>query len=55
MFFGLTNSLAIFQTMMNKLLQGLINTEKIVSFTDDVIIGIEIEEGHDEIVVKVVK
>jgi len=55
MFFGLTNSLAIFQTMMNKLLQDLINTEKIVSFIDDVIIGTEIEEGHDEIVEKVVK
>ena len=31
-FFGLTNSLVIFQTMMNKILQDLINTGKVVSF-----------------------
>ena len=28
MFFGLTNSPVTFQTMMNKILQDLINTEK---------------------------
>jgi len=55
MFFRLTNSLAIFQTMMNKLLQDLINTEKVVSFIDNVTIGTETEEEHDEIVEKVVK
>ena len=55
MFFGLTNLLATFQTMMNELLQDLINTRKVVSFIDDVIIGTEMEEGHDEIVKEVVK
>jgi len=55
MFFGLTNLLATFQTMMNKLLQDLINTWKVVSFIDDVIIGTEMEERHDEIVKEVVK
>ena len=55
MFFGLTNSLAIFQAMMNKLLRDLINTEKVATFIDDVIIGMETEEGHDEIVVEVIR
>ena len=55
MFFRLTNLPAIFQTMMNKILQDLINTGKVVSFIDDVIIGIETEEGYDKIVKKVVR
>ena len=55
MFFGLTNSLATFQTMMNELLRDLINTEKVAVFIDDIIVGIETEEGHDELVAEVVK
>jgi len=55
MFFGLTNSPATFQTMMNELLRDLINTGKVAAFIDDVIIGTESEEGHDELVVKVIK
>ena len=55
MLFGLTNSLATFQAIMNKSLRDLINTEKVVVFIDNVIIGIEEEEGHDEIVEEVVK
>jgi len=55
MFFGLMNSSAIFQAMMNELLRDLINTEKVVVFIDDVIIEIEEEEGYDEIVEEVVK
>ena len=43
-FFGLTNSLAIFQTIMNKILWDLINTRKVASFIDDVIMGMEIKE-----------
>ena len=54
MFFSLTNSLARFQTMMNEILQDLINTGKVVSFIDDVIIWTE-GEGHDELVKEVVK
>jgi len=54
-FFGLTNSPAIFQTMMNKLLRNLINTGKVAIFIDDVIVGTETEEGHDNIVVEVIK
>jgi len=55
MFFGLTNSPATFQAMMNKLLRDLINTGKVAAFIDDVIVGIETEEGHDELVVEVIK
>ena len=55
MFFGLTNSLATFQTIMNEILQDLINTRKVVSFIDDVIIGTEREKGHNELVEEVVK
>ena len=55
MFFGLVNLLAMFQTMINKILQDLINTEKVASFIDNVIIEIETEEGYDEIVEKVVR
>ena len=55
MFFGLTNSPAIFQAMMNKLLRDLINTGKVAMFIDDVIIGTEMEEEYDEIVVEVIR
>jgi len=55
MFFGLTNSLATFQTMMNKLLRDLINTGKVGVFIDDVIVGTESEEGYDELVVEIVE
>ena len=55
MFFGLTNSLATFQAMINELLRDLINTGKVAVFIDDVIVGTEAEEGHDELVAEVVK
>ena len=54
-FFGLTNSLATFQAMMNELLRDLINTGKVATFIDDVIVGTETEEGHDELVVEVIR
>ena len=41
--------------MMNELLRDLINTGKVATFIDDVIIGTETEEGHDEIVAEVVR
>ena len=55
MFFRLTNLPAIFQTMMNKLLQDLINTGKVAVFIDDVIVRTEMEEGHDKIVAEVIR
>ena len=54
-FFGLTNSPAMFQAIMNELLRDLINTGKVAAFIDNVIIGTETEEGHDKIVAEVVK
>ena len=44
------NSPATFQTIMNEILQDLINTGKVASFIDNIIIGMEEEEGHDELV-----
>ena len=44
MFFGLTNSPATFQAMMNELLRDLINTKKVAVFIDDVIVGTESEK-----------
>jgi len=55
MFFGLTNLPVTFQAMMNELLRDLINTGKVAAFIDDVIIGTEMEEGHDELVAEVIK
>jgi len=55
MFFGLTNSPATFQAMMNELLRDLINMGKVAAFIDDVIVGTETEEGHDELVVEVIR
>ena len=55
MFFSLTNSPATFQVMMNKLLRDLINTGKVAVFIDDVIVGMETEEGHDKMVAEVIR
>jgi len=54
-FFELTNSPAMFQIMMNRILWDLINTGKVVSFINDVIMRTKGEEEHDEIVEEVVK
>ena len=53
MFFRLTNSPATFQMMMNELLRDLIG--KVAAFIVDVIIGMESEEEHDELVAEVIK
>jgi len=55
MFFGLTNSPAMFQAIMNELLRDLINTGKVAAFIDDIIVGTETEEGHNEIVAEVIR
>ncbi len=52
MFFELTNFPVMFQTIMNKILQNLINTKKVASFIDNVIMKIE-EEVYDKIIEKV--
>jgi len=55
MFFGLTNSLATFQAMMNDLLRNMIEVGDVIVFIDDVIVGIEIEEGHNDIMEEVLR
>ncbi len=55
MFFGLTNYPVTFQAMMNELLRDLINTGKVAVFIDDMIVGMETEEEHDELVAEVIR
>jgi len=55
MFFGMTNSPAMFQAMINEILRDMINKGKVVAFVDDVLVGTETEEGHDKIVEEVLK
>ena len=54
-FFGLTNSPATFQMMMNEIFQDLINTGEVVSFIDNIIIEMGEEKGYDEVIEEVVK
>ena len=55
MFFGLTNSLAIFQTIINNILRDLINAGEVASFINNILVGTEEKKEHDEIVEKVVR
>jgi len=55
MFFGITNSPATFQAMMNKILRDLINEGKIAAFVDDILVGTEMEEGYNEIVEEILR
>ena len=50
MFFGLTNSPATFQTMMNNLFKTLIDEGVVVVYIDDILIFIESLEQHHETV-----
>jgi len=55
MFFGMTNSPATFQAIMNEILRDLINEGKVAAFVDDVLVGTETKEGHDEIVEEILR
>ena len=55
MFFGFTNLLATFQTVMNNILRDLINTRDIAAFIDNMLVKIEDENKHNEIVAEVLK
>jgi len=51
----MTNLLATFQVMMNKILRDLINKRKVAAFVNDILVGMEIEEDYDEIVKEILK
>ena len=54
-YFGLTNSPAIFQMMMNNLFRDLINQGDMATFIDDILVATDTEEGHDKLVEEVLK
>jgi len=41
--------------MMNELLKNMINTGKVVSFINSIMVGTESEEGHDELVEEILE
>jgi len=55
MYFGLTNSPATFQAMMNDLFRDLINQEDTVTFINDILVATDTEEGHDKLVEEVLR
>ena len=54
-FFEIINSPVTFQTIINKIFWNLINTGKVTSFIDNIIVGIEEKEEHDEVIEEVVR
>ena len=50
MFFGLTNSLTIFHIMINELLKDLTNMEQVANFIDEILVGTESKEEHNELI-----
>ena len=55
MYFGLTNSPATFQMIINNLFRDLINQGDIATFIDDILVATDTEEGHDELVEEILK
>ena len=55
MFFGLTNSLATFQTIINNILRDLIDMGNIAAFMDDVLVETKNEKKHNKIVEEVLR
>jgi len=55
MLFRLTNSSAISQTIVNKIIQDLINTGEVESFIDKIIVGTEKEETYNKVVEEMAK
>jgi len=41
--------------MMNEILRDLINEGKVAAFLDNVLVGMEMKEGHDEIVKEILR
>jgi len=54
-FFGLTNSLAIFQAMMNNILRDLIDIGDVVAFMDNVLVETKDEKKYDEVVKEILR
>ena len=54
-FFGMMNSPATFQAMINEILRDLINEGKVAAFVDDMLVGTETEEGHDKIIEEILR
>jgi len=46
---------AIFQAMMNNILQDLIDTGDVVAFMNDILVGTEDKRKHDEVVEEILK
>jgi len=55
MFFGMTNSLATFQTMMNDIFQNLIAEGIVVVYLDDILIFTKTKEEHKQVVRQVLQ
>ncbi len=53
MYFGLTNSLATFQTMMNDIFKELIDEGSVAIYMDDILIYTQMIEHHREVVTQV--
>ena len=54
-YFWLTNSPTIFQTMMNNLFCNMINQGSIATFVDNIIVAMKTEKEYDKIVKEVLK
>ena len=55
MFFGLNNSPATIQTIINDLLRDIVETEDVVAFINNVMVETKMEEEHDNIVKEVLR
>jgi len=55
MYFGLTNSLATFQTIINNLFQDIINQGNTTTFINDIIVAMDTKEGHNKLIEEVLK
>ena len=55
MFFGLTNSLVIFQAIINDILRDLIDTGDMAVFMDNALVGTKNKRRYNKIIEKVLK
>jgi len=55
MYFGLTNSLATFQAMMNDILRDLIDKEEVTVYINDILVGTNSEQGYEELVEEILR